>query len=149
MRLIVTGHREEKLLNYDIQWIKECIDLVVREILELHGIAIAYSGMASGVDLWFCQSCFNNFIPYIACIQFEEQADYMSPETKLLRASFLSSAKEKKLVKNSWMVENCDRAIVIWDGNKGGTHNVLQQLIEKQIPFTWINPVSKKIWNCE
>lgn len=148
MRLIVTGHREEKLSNYDVDWIVLTLHSIVYTLKIDKGISLAYSGMASGVDLWFCEACWVYQIPFIACIPFEEQADYMLPETKLLRNKLLSHAKEKKLVKNSWMVDNCDHAIVIWDGNKGGTHNVLQQLIEKQIPFTWINPVSQKIWNC-
>jgi uncharacterized phage-like protein YoqJ len=148
MRLIVTGHREEKLQTYDIDWVVLTLHSLVYTLKTDKGISLAYSGMASGVDLWFCEACVVYDIPFIACIPFEEQSNYMVPETKLLRESMLSYAKEKKLVKNSWMIDNCDYAIVVWDGNKGGTHNVLQQLIEKQIDFTWINPVSKKIWNC-
>lgn len=148
MRVIITGHREEKLQLYNLDWIKESIDSILKKIQYQNGISIAYAGMASGADLWFCEACVRNKIPFIACIPFEEQEDYMSEESRDLRKSLLSEAKEKKLVKNSWMVQNCDYAIVVWDGNKGGTHNVLQQLIEKQIPFVWINPVSKKIWYC-
>jgi uncharacterized protein with von Willebrand factor type A (vWA) domain len=46
------------------------------------------------------------------------------------------------------LVEHCDIGIVIWDGNKGGTHNVLQQLVEKSKSFYWINPVKQVIWKC-
>ena len=148
MRLIVTGHREEKLKNYDIGWITESIHTLVHTIHVDIGISIAYSGMASGIDLWFCEACVKNDIPYISCIPFEEQEDYMTEKTKAVRTNFINLAKEVKMVKNSWMVEHCDYAIVVWDGNKGGTHNVLQQLIEKNIPFTWINPSGQKIWQC-
>jgi uncharacterized phage-like protein YoqJ len=149
MRLIVTGHREEKLNSYDIVWIMITLNSEVQQLNVDRGISLAYSGMASGVDLWFCESCFKYKIPYIACIPFDEQSEYMTDETKSHRETLLKYAKEKMAVKNSWMVEHCDYAIVVWDGNKGGTHNVLQQLIEKQIPFTWINPVAKKVWRCE
>jgi uncharacterized phage-like protein YoqJ len=148
MRVIITGHREEKLQTYELDWIKESINSILKKLNYENGISIAYSGMASGVDLWFCESCIANSIPFIACIPFEDQEDYMSEESRLLRKSLLLEAKEKKLVKNSWMVQNCDYALVVWDGNKGGTHNVFQQLIENQIPFAWINPVSQKIWYC-
>lgn len=148
MRVIITGHREEKLQTNELDWIKTSINSILKKLNYENGISIAYSGMASGVDLWFCESCVSNSIPFIACIPFEDQEDYMNEESRILRKSLLLEAKEKKLVKNSWMVQNCDYALVVWDGNKGGTHNVLQQLIENRIPFAWINPVSKKIWYC-
>lgn len=43
------------------------------------------------------------------------------------------------------MVEIIDYGIIVWDGNKGGTHNVFQQMIENKKGFVWINPVSEKI----
>ena len=149
MKLIVTGHREEKLKNYNVDWIADQIQSWTYTLHQDNGISIAYSGMASGVDLWFCGACFLYQIPFIACVPFEEQADYMTPETKVRREQLLKFAKEIKQVKNSWMVEHCDHAIVVWDGNKGGTHNVLQQLVEKNISFTWINPVGQKVWQCK
>lgn len=44
------------------------------------------------------------------------------------------------------MVEKADTGLVVWDGNKGGTHNVFQQLVEKKKPFVWINPVNEKFY---
>jgi uncharacterized phage-like protein YoqJ len=148
MRVIITGHREEKLATYDKKWIASTISASLEAASLFEGVSVAYSGMASGVDLWFCESCCKQNIPYIACVPFEEQDEYMTIETKQLRKKYLNTAKEIKKVKNSWMVEHCDYAIVVFDGNKGGTHNVFQQLIEKNIPFTWINPVGKKVWLC-
>ena len=98
MRLIVTGHREEKLSNYDVDWIVLTLHSIVYTLKTDKGISLAYSGMASGVDLWFCEACLIYQIPFIACIPFEEQADYMLPETKILRDKLLAEAKEKKLV---------------------------------------------------
>jgi len=147
MRLIVTGHRLKKLSTYDLGFIQFALDDTIALLMK-DGVSLAYSGMADGVDLWFCQACLWNKLPYIACVPFEEQQDYMSEEDKRLRESLLSSAKEVKNVRNSWMVEHCDVAIVVWDANKGGTHNVVQQLVEKKIPFHWINPVFQKVWHC-
>ena len=148
MRLMISGHRLDKLSNYDTDWIALTISAWTYTLFVDKGISIAYSGMASGVDLWFCEACFKYQIPYIACVPFEGQEDYMDAETKKRRQDLLSFAKEIKYVKNSWMIEHSDCAIVVWDGNKGGTHNVLQQLVEKQLPFIWINPVGQKIWHC-
>lgn len=104
--------------------------------------------MASGVDLWFCEACLALDIPYIACIPFDEQGETMEESEALLRSELIRQAGQVRKVKNSWMVEEAEMGIVVWDGNKGGTHNVVQQLIEKQKPFIWINPVGRKVWHC-
>lgn len=148
MRLIISGHREHKLINYDVEWISEQISILVGELKENYGVSLAYSGMASGVDLYFCEACDIHKLPYIACIPFEGQETTMRGEAILMRESYIKRAKEVKHVKNSWMVENADIAIIVWDGNKGGTHNVLQQVVERKVPFYWINPVSEKVYNC-
>jgi len=104
--------------------------------------------MASGVDLHFCKSCIILGIPYIACVPFESQELTMSPRDADLREQLLKSAKKIERVKNSWMVEHCDIGIVVWDANKGGTHNVVQQFVENRKNFYWINPVGKVTWKC-
>lgn len=148
MRLIVTGHRDHKLTTYDCDWIGFKILEFTGKIKNELGVSLAYSGMASGVDLLFCNACNLTNLPYISCIPFEEQADTMTAEVAANRQQFIDKAVEVKYVKNSWMVENCDCAIVVWDGNKGGTHNVVQQLVEKKKNFYWINPVAKVVWKC-
>jgi uncharacterized phage-like protein YoqJ len=148
MRLLITGHREYKLVQngYDIDWITNCIEDI---LLEVHPFKpLCYSGMADGIDLIFCKLCVDLKLPFIACVPFEEQNENMDSFHRNFREQLLSEAKEIKQVKNSWMVENIDTAIVVWDANKGGTHNVVQQLIEKKKNFFWINPVGKVVWKC-
>lgn len=148
MRIVITGHRSEKLQSYDTAWINSCISEVLLEIRNLSDKHIAYSGMASGVDLFFCSACHILGIPFIACVPFEGQETKMSPSDAQIRQRYLEYAKEIKHVKNSWMVEHCDIGIVVWDGNKGGTHNVVQQFVENKRSFYWINPVGKVVWKC-
>lgn len=150
MKLLVSGHRRKKLddNNYDKNFIRGSIDEILLEIKTLGIPFIGYVGMADGVDLMFCESCNALELPYIACIPFDEQDQYMLDCDKWVRTEMINGAKEIKKVKNSWMVEHCDIAICVWDGNKGGTHNVIQQLIEKRIDFYWINPVSNVMWKC-
>jgi uncharacterized phage-like protein YoqJ len=145
MKVLITGHRLTKLVCYDHQWIKEAIDTAIHT---MPGMAIGLSEMASGVDLWFCQSCHNQNIPFIACPPFTEQGLTIPESEKQLREWCLSQASEIWNMKNSFMVSKCDAAIVVFDGNKGGTHNVFQQLVEHKKPFIWINPVGQKIWEC-
>lgn len=144
MKCLITGHRLFKLENYSINWIKDTISEVVFDNRSI--ISYAYSGMASGVDLWFCDACAEWMIPYCACIPFMEQSDTMSEEERQSRQFCIDRAVAVVLMKNSLMVEKSDMGIVVWDGNKGGTHNVVQQLIEKNKPFIWINPVGQKVW---
>jgi uncharacterized phage-like protein YoqJ len=148
MRIVITGHRAEKLAPYDFQWIQTAIDNVLVELKSKDKNLLAYSGMASGVDLHFCQSCIILGIPYIACVPFEGQEETMAQKDRDLRASLLKTAKEIKQVKNSWMVEHTDMGICLFDGNKGGTHNVFQQWVENRKNFYWINPVGKVTWKC-
>lgn len=148
MRIVITGHRAEKLISYDLNWIKTSIDDVLVEIKSKNKNVLGYSGMASGIDLHFCNSCMLLGIPYIACVPFDGQESTMTPKEVEIRELLLKSAKEIKQVRNSWMVEHTDIGICVFDGNKGGTANVFQQFIENKKNFYWINPVGKVIWKC-
>lgn len=148
MRIVITGHRTEKLAPYDFGWIQSAIDDVLVELKSKESSLLAYSGMASGIDLHFCKSCILLGIPFIACVPFEGQEYTMTPRDADVREQLLKVAKEIKEVKNSWMVEHTDMGIAVWDGNKGGTHNVVQQFVEKRRNFYWINPVAKVTWKC-
>ena len=148
MRVIVTGHRTEKLAPYDFPWIQSAVDTALVEILHKNRDLLAYVGMASGVDLHFCKSCILMGVPYIACVPFEGQENTMSVHDADVRAQLLKSAKEIKEVKNSWMVEHCDIAIAVWSGQKGGTFNVVEQLVTDRKNWYWINPVGKVTWKC-
>ena len=144
MKTLISGHRRFKLESYDIDWIKESIEETILDI----PISIGLSGMASGVDLWFCEICLRNNIPYFACIPFDEQQNLVEDYEKELRLNLIDKSSKILKIRNSQMIEKSDFGIIIFDGNKGGTHNVFQQMIENEKPFIWLNPVSKKIWKC-
>lgn len=146
MKTLITGHRLFKLEAYDTDWIKLAISEVLSD--KMAPVSYAYSGMASGVDLWFCQSCIALNIPYEACIPFEEQSLEMDEEERQLRDYLIAASNRISHVRNRYMVEKAQAGVAVWDGNKGGTHNVVQQIIEAQKPFWWINPASEKIWRC-
>lgn len=145
MKTLVSGHRIQKLVNYSIDYIRlaleECIDMYI----EKQGGFIGMSGMASGVDLWFCDICLCRKIPYQAWIPFIEQSDLMSENDKLHREFLIKHSSQLKTCRNSHMVFAAKQGIIVWDGNKGGTHSVFQQMIEGEKPFFWINPVSENI----
>ena len=76
MKVMISGHRKQKLLNYDCDWIRGEIKDKLLELKAENGFVKGYSGMASGIDLWFCEICKELDIPYVACIPFEEQLHY-------------------------------------------------------------------------
>lgn len=145
MKVMISGHRKSKLANYDIDWIKEQIESVVLA-WKADGVhVIGLSGMADGIDLIFCQILLDASFGYHAYIPFHEQDEYMSKEDKKWRRDLINKAyMEMYGVRNSTMIDNCDEAIVVWDGNKGGTHNCFQQLIECGKEFVWIEPQNKR-----
>lgn len=141
MKILITGHRLFKLEKYNLDFIKKSIDNIVSSKEGFIGL----SGMASGVDLWFCQSCIKHQIPYIAYVPFRAQTNELGPTERAERERLLKEAVNIKYVRNSAMVEDANEGIVVWDGNKGGTHNVFQQLVEHKKPFVWINPVNETV----
>jgi uncharacterized phage-like protein YoqJ len=146
MKTLVTGHRLHKLQQYDMDWIRYIGIIAALSDTFLKNTTYGLSGMASGVDLWFCEELLYKNIPYAACIPFEGQEDTMDNASKKDREFLIESASQILKCKNSIMVEKADAALVVFDGNKGGTHNVFQQLIENKKPFVWINPVAQKVW---
>ncbi len=145
MKVMITGHRAEKLAAYDTQWVKDTLGELVMELAVSGIISLGYSGMASGVDLFFCEACHDADIPFVACVPFDGQDEFMTEEEVLERRWWLARAVDIKRVRNRHMTEHCDRGIVVWDGNKGGTHNCLQQLLEMEKHFHWIIPQSKRV----
>lgn len=147
MKTLITGHRKHKLLQYDIPWIKEAIDDALDGTF-ITNTTWGLSGVAGGVDLWFCETLLARQIGYTVYPPFEGQELTMDEEDRALRTLIMNEAGSTMRLRNSSMVEAADAALVVFDGNKGGTANVFQQLIEKNKPFVWINPVAKKIWEC-
>lgn len=145
MKTLVTGHRLHKLQNYDIVGIRVAIISALQHTF-LSQTSYGLSGMASGVDLWFCEELLYKNIPYSACIPFEGQKDTMDAESQGQRELYIKNASDVLYIRNSQMIEKANAALVVFDGNKGGTHNVFQQLIERKVPFVWINPVNNKFY---
>lgn len=147
IKILITGHRKHKLENYSVDFIKLAISEILDEIQILNPIGI--SGMANGVDLWFLEEFRKRNLIYWCYIPFLEQMKYMDEDDVILRESLINSSTRQFHLRNSKMVEDADSGVVVWDGNKGGTHNALQQLIEKKKPFYWINPVKEKIYHID
>lgn len=139
MKTLISGHREHKLTNFDRGWILNEIGIALEDL----NTSIGLCGMANGIDLDFCRQCIARKIHIHCYIPFEQ--DYMSHKDFEYRAGVISMST-KISARNSSMVENCDNGIIVFDGNKGGTHNVFQQMLEKKKPFIWIEPNNKQTY---
>jgi len=140
MKCLISGHRIKKLANYDLHFIQCTLYSVLagRDVIGL-------SGMADGIDLMFCETLLEQNKGYHCYIPFEGQDAYMSQGDVHRRDRLIRLAWKVYNRRNSAMVESCDTGIIVWDGNKGGTHNVFQQMIEAGKPFTWIDPVNQRV----
>lgn len=145
MKLMVSGHRIQKLKDDEVQWIQYALANVLSGCFNYYGYSYGLSGMASGVDLWFCQVCIMYNIPYAACIPFDEQQDTMKEEDSNLRETLIKSSAQVIKCRNSEMIEKCNGAVVVWNGGKGGTHNVFEQLLQTNKQIFWMIPARKQI----
>lgn len=141
MKTLISGHRKHKLEKYDVNWIEEAIETIVT----LNPDIIGLSGMADGIDLLYCQILLRNNRGYFCYIPFAEQDEYMTEIDKLRRKGLIEQSWKVYEAKNSRMVDDCNSGIIVWDGNKGGTHNVFQQMLENKKPFYWLEPNNQKI----
>lgn len=149
MKIMISGHRNFKLSGYDKEWIQEQIE---EAIVFYPGRAvcskdkyIGLCGAADGVDLWYLELLHSHLLDYHIYIPFEEQDLYMTKKDAERRKYFIGEARITKKARNREMVEDCNEAIVVWDGTKGGTFNCFQQLIEAKKNIYWINPLTKVI----
>lgn len=145
MKTLITGHRLYKLQQYDIDLIKVLISEVLDKTF-LNNTSFGLSGAVSGVDLWYCQELYKRKIPYAMYVPFDTQALTMDIGEQKERELVFERAANIYSSRNSRMVEDAGAGLVVFDGNKGGTHNVFQQLIETGRPFVWINPVTMKYY---
>ena len=79
-------------------------------------------------------------------VPFETQSLTMDKGEQKERELIFERAANIYSCRNSKMVEDAWAGLVVFDGNKGGTHNVFQQLLEAGKPFIWINPVNMKYY---
>jgi hypothetical protein len=142
MKLMVTGHRIEKLEGYDIDQLKADMQIAIDDLTLEYGWLYGLSGMASGVDLWFLDIFKFKRMTYACYIPFDEQTDYMSKEDALHRQNLISTAdRVYRKTRNIRMVEDCDLALIVYDGkDKGGTWRAMQKVQSLGKPYKLVTP---------
>lgn len=143
MRIMVTGHRPNKLWGYDLEHPNyEKLYRKFKEILLANNCTEAITGMALGVDTVFAMAVLDlkdsgYDIKLHCAIPCRNHSSKWPKESQLLYNSILKDADKITLVcdreytpdvmqrRNEFMVDNSDLAIGVWDGSKGGTANCL------------------------
>lgn len=156
MYIMVTGHRPTKLGSYDSNSeTRVKIKQKIKQILTHYSkdkTIIGISGMALGADMDFCHCCIDLGIEYIAYVPFHGQESMWPQASQDEYKKLLEKAKEIKIISNGSyspkkmqirniaMCDDCDMAIAIFDGSKGGTYNCVSYLEKENKPYYRIDP---------
>jgi uncharacterized phage-like protein YoqJ len=148
INLAVTGHRPPKIGGYSRT---NPIRVALREQYErifrnIH-VDAAISGMAQGVDQDFAEVALAFGVPLIAAVPFPGQEVQWPLESRQRYLDILERAFEVHIIspefspqamqrRNIWMVDQCTRLLVVWDGSPGGTANCVRYAESKQKPMT-------------
>lgn len=127
-----TGHRAHRLQGRDSQVQGAIFDL----LNELKPTEVI-SGMADGFDMYLALAALELDIPLTAAVPFMGHGSRVSQEVY----DFIKSAAKQVvytceyeykgawqyLLRDQWMVDNCDLLLACWDGVEGGgTYNTIK-----------------------
>lgn len=162
MKVMVTGHRPNKLWGYNLnapQYKK--LKTLFKVMLEQYGADTAISGMALGVDTLFAQAVLELKeegvnIKLICAIPCQNHSSQWFKESIVEYNRIISLADEIVMVsdklytphlmqiRNEWMVNKADFGIAVWDGTSGGTGNCVTYMDKVNLDYIIINPKTVK-----
>lgn len=147
MKIMITGHRPNKLGGYDPEnptalHVKDQIRSTLQNLVDNHGKDIELiTGMAQGTDQWYATIGMEEFkLDVHAYIPFDGQESRWPDHAKRIYRYILSECKTVSIIsdkpsrnaflkRNTEMVNDCDLAIAVWNGDlKSGTGSTVQKL---------------------
>lgn len=145
-----TGHRPDKLHLTKHYSLDNHLKLTayLKAGLPETGATEVISGMAMGFDLALAHAAIQLMLPLTAAIPFAghelrwddewrkicSDARCMAANVVIVSDGEFETWKYQK--RNEWMVDHCDKMLVMWDGSDGGTWNCLQYAEKKSKPYT-------------
>lgn len=146
-RCCFTGHRPEKLYNSP-EHIKELLkDAIEKTIAD--GYYVFISGMARGVDLWAAElvieekkrnpsiklMCVSPYFGFEKKWNFRDQLTYNYVIKNADYVKYLSDHYSRYCfhTRNTFMVNNCNRVIAAFNGERGGTYNTINYAKNKNL----------------
>lgn len=156
MKVMVTGHRPNKLGGYDENNpIRVALKDVMRERLAALSPEEAMCGMALGIDQDFGWLCVELGVPFIAAVPFEGQETTWPAASQKRYHELLAHAKEVVYVsdpgysnekmhdRNHYMVNWVGEdgvVMAIWDGSSGGTGSCVTYAKKRKRKIDLIDP---------
>jgi uncharacterized phage-like protein YoqJ len=163
MTIALTGHRPNKLRGEYLEKyvpnrmyqqygpLSKALFHELQTLITMYEPTSIISGLALGADQIWAHVGLQMGIPVIGAIPFKGQENKWSGPNKLWYQYLLEHCKPvyvcnpghanwKMQKRNEWMVNNADRLVAVWNGDKeGGTYNCVQYA-EGRIPISYINP---------
>lgn len=161
MIVAVTGHRPSQLgWGYDLRNEKyKYLYWVLKKYIEAFDARHCISGMALGVDTIFSFAAIRyrdknpnkNVIVECAIPCLNQDSKWSDKDKKIYRYLLDNSDKitmvsnesyrpELMMKRNKYMVDQCERLLAVWNGNKGGTKNCIDYARIKNKEIFVINP---------
>lgn len=145
MKVMITGHRSQKLEKYLTE--DELKPILVDKLFRLpRPVTYMVSGMAIGVDIVWAEIAIEKDIPLIAAVPFVGQSSRWSIEqqkrydkvlnNKLTSVKIVSPgsyAPAKLLLRNEWMVDYSDFLLGVCDYSKSGTSSCINYAKKKRL----------------
>lgn len=161
MIFALTGHRPPRLNN---EWDHNgpCSNFVSNQLQLLinnRDISTMISGMALGSDFIWAKLALKNQIPLIAAIPFTGQEskwqqnhiqEYHEILNNPLTTKNITSnggyAYSKMMIRDRFMVDQCDALVAVYDNNPhGGTYKTIEYARTKNKEIIYINPNDFKL----
>lgn len=130
MKLAVTGHRPDKIGGYGDDVAHKLFVVARNELARLKPDEVI-TGMALGWDQAVADAAGRLGIPYVAAVPCVGQDRIWPKESQsrynalLVKAASVKVVTEggyaawKMMVRNKWMVDNCDEVLALWNGVMG------------------------------
>jgi uncharacterized phage-like protein YoqJ len=128
MKIAVTGHRHQRLLGKE-----DLVQASMSDFLDMFRLRpTLISGLALGVDTIWAQVGLARNYDVIAAVPFLDQPSKWSTANQIIYREIIDRCKEVKVVcegsyspekyiiRDRWMVDQCDLLVGYWDGTEGG-----------------------------
>jgi len=156
-KVMITGHRPQKLPKGSIHYIKLAMLERVQALVDEHGTdMVLITGMALGPDQWFAEIGIKLGIPVHAYLPFKGQEKYWSENAKshfrdlldlVSNVTVISDTQSSNayLRRNIAMVEQSDHCIAVWDGGtRSGTGHAVRNARERGVSLDIIDPAQNR-----
>lgn len=154
-KVMITGNRPFKLDKDKALIAKKEMLNAITKLHNKHDDLVILTGMALGPDQWAADICAYYGIPFDAYLPFKDQDSRWKWHEQEHYAGLMSRARNvfiaetnapiggaAYLKRNSMMVNDCNCAIVVWNGEyQSGTGSTVRKIINAKKPYINFYPI--------